>query len=79
VIAEAARRGDSMAKEIWRKEAHYLGTGIANLLVILNPEMIIIGGGIAKVGDLLLEGIRGILRQRVYVGPDVDKLKIVRG
>lgn len=79
VVAEAARRGDSIAKEIWGKEAFYLGTGIANLLVILNPEMIIIGGGIAKAADLLLEGIRQILHRRVYMGPDVDKLKIVRG
>lgn len=78
VIAEAARRGDSIAREILEKEAYYLGTGIANLLVILNPEMIIFGGGIAKAADLLFEEIRKILCQRVYMGPNVDKLRIVR-
>jgi len=78
IIAEAARRGDSCAREILEREAEYLGTGIANLVVILNPEMIIVGGGVAKAADLLLEGIKKVLRQRVHMGPDVDKLKIVR-
>ncbi len=79
VIAEAARRGDSIAKEILEKEVHYLGAGIANLLVILNPEMIIFGGGIAAAGDLLFDGIRKILCQRVHMGPNVNALKIVKG
>ncbi len=79
IVAEAARKGDVVAKKIWEKEAFYLGTGIANLLVILNPEMIIIGGGIANAADILLEGIRKTLRQRVFMGPDINKLKIVKG
>jgi len=79
VIAEAARRGDKMAKEIWRREGYYLGIGIANLLVILNPEMVIIGGGVSRAFDLFFEEIKKTLRERVYVGPDVDKVKIVPG
>lgn len=79
VIAEAARKQDPIAKKIWEREAYYLGTGIANLLVILNPEMIILGGGIARAADLFLGKIRKTLREKVHVGPDVDKLRIVKG
>jgi len=78
IIVEAATRGDSIAKEILEKEAYFLGAGIANLLVILNPEMIILGGGMAKAINLLVGGIRKTIHQRVYMGPNVDKLRIVR-
>ena len=78
MIAAGARRGDSIAKEIFKKEAYYLGTGIANLLAILDPEMIIFGGGIAKTADLLFDGIKKTLRQRAYMGTNIGKLKIVR-
>jgi len=79
IIAKAARAGDAVAKEIWEKEAEYLGTGIANLLVVLNPEMIIIGGGIARAADLLMEGVRKALQRKVHVIPDINKLQIVVG
>jgi glucokinase len=78
VVEKAARQGDPVALEIWEREGYYLGLAIANLLVILNPEMIIIGGGIANAADLLFEPIKKIIRQRVFVGPDVEKLKLVR-
>lgn len=78
VVENAARQGDMLALEIWEREAYYLGLAIANLLVVLNPEMIIIGGGIAKAADLLFEPIKKTIRQRVFVGPDIDKLKLVR-
>lgn len=78
IIADAARKGDPAAKKIWEKEAYYLGIGIANLVAILNPEMIVIGGGVAKAADLFLPGIKKTLRERVHVGVDINKLKIVK-
>ena len=78
VVAEAARQGDAFAKEIWEREAFYLGTGIANLVLIFNPEMIILGGGVAEAFDLLIGGIRKILKRRIHLGPDLRRLKIVR-
>ena len=77
MVAQAAYGGDAVAKEIWDKEAFYLGVGITNLIMILNPEMIILGGGVAKAFDLLIEGIRGTVSSRIHLGPDVDSLKIV--
>jgi glucokinase len=77
MVARAAHGGDAVAREIWDKEAFYLGVGITNLIMILNPEMIILGGGVAKAFDLLIEGIRGTVSSRIHLGPDVDSLKIV--
>ena len=42
---------------------HYLGLGLANLVDILNPQMIVIGGGVAGAGNLLLAPARGTMRQ----------------
>lgn len=78
VVAEAARQGDRVAKDIWEREAFYLGTGIANLVLIFNPEMIILGGGVAEAFDLLIGGIRKTLKRRIHLGPDLKRLKVVR-
>jgi len=76
IVAEAARQGDPFALEIWEREAFYLGVGIANLIVIFNPEMIILGGGISEAFDLLVEGIRKTLKERIHLGPDPDKMVV---
>jgi glucokinase len=78
VVAEAARQGDALAKDIWEREAFYLGTGIANLVLIFNPEMIILGGGVAEAFDLIIGGIKKTLERRIHLGADLKKLKIVR-
>jgi glucokinase len=78
VVAEAARRGDRYALEIWRREAFYLGLGLSNMVVVLNPSMIIIGGGVAEAFELFVPGIRDTLRDRVKLGHDVEGLKIVK-
>ncbi len=55
VVFDAAKQGDRTAKEIVGKVGWYLGAGIANLINILNPEMVIIAGGVAGAGKMLLE------------------------
>ncbi len=65
-VEVAARNGDSLAKEVISKAAAYLGIGLVNLVNIFNPEMIIIGGGLANMGDLLLEPARRIVRERAF-------------
>lgn len=64
IVFEAARAGDELAKSIVNKFARYLGAGIASLLNILNPEMVIIGGGMAQSGDIFLESVREIISKR---------------
>ncbi len=76
LIADAAHQGDEIAKCIWEDAGHYIGTGIANILVTLAPSRIIISGGVAAAGDLLLKPIRRTIEDRVYLVPleEVDVL-----
>jgi len=55
-VEVAARGGDSLALETISRAATYLGVGMVNLVNIFNPEMIIVGGGMSNMGDLLLNG-----------------------
>jgi len=54
-IHEAAQGGDKLANELIAQTAYYLGVGLANLINIFNPEVIVIGGGLSNIGDILLE------------------------
>jgi len=65
-VSIAARAGDSLASEVILQAATYLGVGLANVVNIFNPEMIIIGGGMAKMGDLLLNPARQVVREKAY-------------
>lgn len=62
----AARGGDSLAMEVISQAGTYLGVGLVNVVNIFNPEMIIIGGGVAKMADLLLNPARQIVRERAF-------------
>lgn len=57
VVVEAARRGDSVARATLDHAATYLAMGIANIVSILNPEIVVLGGGLMQAGDLLLDPI----------------------
>jgi len=65
-IGVAARGGDSLALDIIAEAATYLGVGLVNLVNIFNPEMIIVGGGVAELGELLLEPARQVVRERAF-------------
>jgi glucokinase len=58
MVVEAARQGDHRALEVLNQTAAYLAMGIANIVSMLNPQMIVLGGGLMQAGDLLLEPIR---------------------
>lgn len=55
VVSVAAKQGDILAQRVIGNAANYLGVGLANIINIFNPELIIIGGGLAKMGRPLLE------------------------
>lgn len=69
VIAEAARQGDRVAQEIFERAGTYLGIGIANVIVALGPQRIILGGGVAQVGAVLFEPVRRTVAERVHLVP----------
>jgi len=68
-VEVAAQGGDSLALEVILKAANYLGVGMVNLVNIFNPEMIIVGGGMAKMGNLLLDPARQVVRERAFQLP----------
>jgi glucokinase len=53
-VQQAALAGDKLASRLIARNAYYLGVGLANLINIFNPEVIVIGGGLADIGDRLL-------------------------
>ena len=57
-IADAAAQGDAMAIEVFEEVGYYVGLGIASMVNLLNPELVVIGGGVAQAGDLILDPIR---------------------
>jgi len=65
-VSLAAQNGDSLALEVISKAATYLGVAMVNLVNIFNPEMIIIGGGMAQMGDLLLDTARQVVKERAF-------------
>ncbi len=65
-IGAAARAGDPLSLDIIGGAATYLGVGMVNLVNIFNPELIIVGGGAAKLGDLLLEPARKVVQERAF-------------
>ncbi len=62
-ICELALVGDDLAKRAVEREAHYLGLGLANLVVLFTPDAIVLGGSVMKSADLFMEGIRGVIRE----------------
>jgi glucokinase len=57
-LAESARAGDRIANEMWQTLGTEIGAALASVIWILNPDTIVIGGGVANAGDLLFDPIR---------------------
>jgi glucokinase len=68
-VARAALDGDPVARAIYARAAAALGAGITGLVNILNPAMVIIGGGVARAGDLIFAPVRRIVRQEAFERP----------
>jgi len=63
-VIRAARTGDLFSQQLVTESGYHLGTAIANLVNLFNPSIIVIGGGISQLGDLLLDPIRQTVRRR---------------
>jgi glucokinase len=63
-IADAARHGDKLAQEIVQGAARYIGIAISWIINILNPQMVVLGGGVMEADDLMLPIIREEAYQR---------------
>ncbi len=65
-VHQAYLAGDEVAKEILDQAFMYLGIGIANLIVNFDPEVIAIGGGVSKIGDLFFDKVKASARERSF-------------
>jgi glucokinase len=75
-IYRAGLAGDELALEVFRRMGVYLGIGLANLINILNPEMIVIGGGVVNAWDLFAKHMNREVAERAFPLPAVE-VKIV--
>ena len=69
LVAQAAEQGDSEAQHILTDAMNYLGIGIANLVNLFNPQLIVIGGGLTNIGEALFEPVRRAIRRHAFPGP----------
>ena len=66
LVFECANEGDVLSKEIVQQVSSYLGLAVSHIGNLLNPEKIVIGGGVAEAGDLLIEPLRTIFEQYTF-------------
>lgn len=76
LIEDAALAGDPLSRRLVHEAAEHLGVAIASMLNLMNPAKVIFGGGLTRVGDLLLEPLRETVKRRTLVS-SVDASALV--
>jgi glucokinase len=77
-VYEAVVEGDEYANEVMRDTARFLGIGIANIINVLNPEMVVIAGGVTRAGDHLFGPLQAEVRRRAFRAAE-EACRIVPG
>ena len=65
MVFDAYRMEDNLAKEVVSRFKHYLSIGIAGIVNTLDPGIISIGGGLSKSSDIILEGLKDMVREHI--------------
>jgi glucokinase len=78
LVYEAAKKDDDVARQVVRETATFLGAGVANLLNIFNPDVVVIAGGVTQAGEPLFEPLRAEVRRRAF-RPAVEACRILPG
>jgi glucokinase len=77
-VTEAVRANDELACAVWQETVSLLGIGIGSIIVLLAPQAVILGGGVAAgAGELLLRPLRAELNERLRV-LNMDKVQILK-
>jgi glucokinase len=63
LVFDAAREGDETALKVFRRYVKYLAQAINTIIAFLDPEVIVLGGGVSKAGDFLLDAVRSEVPQ----------------
>lgn len=74
-VEEACYQGDELCARIWKEVIEYLGIGLQNIVNLLNPEVIICGGGVVAGTRYLLDEARKVMARRA-AGPSVKGMRI---
>jgi glucokinase len=75
LMAQAAAAGDTSVREAVARAARFLGIGVSNVIAVLHPELVVLGGEVAGIGPLLIETVRREVRERVRLFP-VESVRI---
>ena len=67
MIAAAASQGDSLSQKTMKRSATYLGIAVSSLINLLNPQLVVIGGGVIKAGNLIFDPIHVEVARRAYI------------
>lgn len=65
-VFQEAKKGDKVATEILDTALNYLGICVANIITSFDPEMVIIGGGVSKGGDIVFERVEEVVKERCF-------------
>ena len=65
-VFKEAEKGDSVSRHIIDSSLEYLGIGIANIITLFDPEVIILGGGVMKAGQIIFDRIKEVVDQRCF-------------
>ncbi|MGH9184559.1 MAG: ROK family protein [Acidimicrobiales bacterium] len=76
-VTAAASNGDPEALDVFRRFAWWVALGIANLVNLLDPEVVVVGGGLVEAGDMLLDPVRTAYRDLVMAGDRRPAVPIV--
>jgi glucokinase len=61
---EAVRQGDPLAISVWQESMSDLGAGVATVVNLYNPDVVVLGGGVSRSADLLLPAVRRVVAER---------------
>jgi glucokinase len=76
MVYQAVQQGDELAKRVWEEAAEYLAIGLAGIIHVLAPPLIVLGGGVAQAGEGLLAPVRERLKRHVFYVP-LERIGVV--
>jgi glucokinase len=78
-VSQAAAAGDPLSWQVLDEAAHVLGLGIASAVTLMNPQRVVIGGGMSKAGPRYFEVVRAVAKANTLLGIRVDIMPAALG
>lgn len=75
---DAMRRGDAAGREVVNRYIHWLGLGLSSIVTLLQPQIVALGGGIAREGETLLAPLREVVYKNAYYDPDTPRTALMQ-